>query len=74
MKWLVLCDYDYFFNHFCWLNESWGHLLVVKKKNSHFLYHVGHYTCIQQVVKYTFWHYEHFWPINNAILLKLMLW
>jgi hypothetical protein len=51
-----------------------GWLLVAKDILSHFTNHVGHCSCIGQVVKEMFQHYEHFYQSTNVILLKLMSW
>ncbi len=45
------------------INHYIGWLLLVKDIHNHFFNHIIYCNCIRQVVKYMFWHYEHFWPI-----------
>jgi len=48
-------------------------LLINKDIFSRFLNHVGRYGWIEQVVKNMFWHYKHFWPINECNFIEITI-
>jgi hypothetical protein len=46
-------------------------IIVVKYIFDCFFNRVGHYNYIRQVIKYMFWYYEHFLPVNKCNLIEI---